>query len=84
MGTSAAEAVSNADLSFSTRLEAAAAPGRLRDRADIDTAVGLVAAMRGCDIDAARRHLTEAAARAGLSEAVVARVLVQVLARRSD
>jgi GAF domain-containing protein len=84
MGTSAAEAVSNADLSFSTRLEAAAAPARLRDRTDIDTAVGLVAALRDCDIDAARRHLREAAARAALTEAVVARVLVQVLARRAD
>jgi GAF domain-containing protein len=84
MGTSAAEAVSNADLSFSTRLEAVAAPERLRDRTDVDTAVGLVAALRGCDIDAARRHLSEASARAGLGEAVVARVLVHVLARRPD
>ena len=46
MGTTAAEAVSNADLSFSTRLEAAAAPDRLRDRIAIDTAVGLLAALR--------------------------------------
>jgi GAF domain-containing protein len=83
MGTTAAEAVSNADLSFSTRLEAAAAPGRLRERAIIDTAVGLLAALRHLDVETARRHLTEAAARAGLSEALVARVVVVVYAGRA-
>jgi transcriptional regulator with GAF, ATPase, and Fis domain len=76
MGVTAAEAVSNADLSFSTRLEAAVAPARLRDQATVDTAVGLLAAVRHSDIDTAHRRLTEAAARAGLAEAVVARVVV--------
>jgi GAF domain-containing protein len=84
MGSSAAEAVSNADLSFSTRLEAAAAPSRLRDRAIIDTAVGLLAALRHLDLETARRHLTKAAARAGLSEALVARVVVVVHAGRAN
>jgi GAF domain-containing protein len=84
MGTTAAEAVSNADLSFSTRLEAAATPARLRDRTAIDTAVGLLAALRGSDVETARRHLTQTAARAGLSEVLVARVLVLVHARRAD
>jgi len=84
MGTTSAEAVSNADLSFSTRLEAAKAPGRLRDRAAIETAVGLLAALRHQDVDTARRHLTQAAARAGLSEAIVARVVVVVYAGRAD
>jgi GAF domain-containing protein len=84
MGSTAAEAVSNADLSFSTRLEAAAAPARLRERAIIDTAVGLLAALRRSDVESARRQLTEAAARAGLSEAVVARVVVVVHAGRAS
>jgi GAF domain-containing protein len=79
LGSSAAEAVSNADLSFSTRLEAAAAPGRLRDRIDVDTAVGLIAAMSGAGFETARRRLTDAAARAGLTESMVARVVVLVL-----
>jgi GAF domain-containing protein len=82
MGTNAAEAVSNADLSFSTRLEAAAAPRRLMDRATIDTAVGLLAALGHLDLETARRHLTKAAARAGVSEALVARVLIVVHAGR--
>ena len=84
MGTTAAEAVSNADLSFSTRLEARAAPAQIRDRTAIDTAVGLLAALRHSDIDTARRQLIEAAARAGITEALVARVLVLVHARRPD
>ena len=84
MGAAVEESVSNADLSFSTRLEAAAAPARLRDRAAIDTAVGLLAAVRRMDLDAARRQLREAAARAGLSEVLVARVVVVVHARRVD
>jgi hypothetical protein len=84
MGATAAEVVSNADLSFSTRLEAAAAPDLLRDRTDIDTAVGILAALRGTDVETARRHLTEAAARAGLAEPVVARILVLVHTRSLD
>ena len=84
MGSSPAEVVSNADLSFSTRLEAAAAPDRLRDRNFIDTAVGLLAALRDSDVDAARRLLTQAAARAGISEALIARVLVLVHAPRDE
>ena len=84
MGTTAAEAVSNADLSFSTRLEAAAAPAQIRDRTAIDTAVGLLAALRHSDLDTAQRLLMEAAARAGITEALVARVLVLVHARRPD
>jgi GAF domain-containing protein len=84
MGATAAEAVSNADLSFSTRLEALAAPAQIRDRTAIDTAVGLLAALRNSDLATAQRLLREAAARAGIAEALVARVLVLVHARRHD
>ena len=78
LGSQAAEAVSNADLSFSTRLEAARAPQRLKDQVDIDTAVGLIAADTGAALDAAQRLLDEAAARAGVRAALVARILVLV------
>jgi GAF domain-containing protein len=78
LGARAVEAVTNADLSFSTRLDAVAAPRLLRDRALVDTAVGLVAAQRGLSLDQAQDHLTRAAARAGVSETVVARVIVQI------
>ena len=78
LGARAAEAVTNADLSFSTRLDAVATPGRLRDRALVETAVGLIAAQRHVSVEEAQRHLTESAARAGVSEAVVARLVVQI------
>jgi GAF domain-containing protein len=78
LGASASEAVSNADLSFATRLEAAEAPDRLRQQLDIDTAVGLLAGLKGTGVDTAERRLIQAAARAGIDVAVVARVVVLV------
>jgi len=83
LGARAAEAITNADLSFSTRLDAVAAPRILRDRALVDTAVGLVAAQRGLSVEEAHRHLISAAARAGVSETVVARVVLQINAEPS-
>jgi GAF domain-containing protein len=73
------EAVSNADLSFSSRQRALAAPGILHDQQEVDTAVGLIAALQGVEVEVAERRLREAAARAGVSEALVARVLVLAL-----
>jgi len=78
VGASPTQAIANADLSFSTRLEAAAAPQILRDRAVIETAIGLVAADKGIDIEGARHQLLDAAARAGVLLAQVARVVVSV------
>ncbi len=78
LGARASEAVSNADLSFATRLEAAEAPDRLRQQLDVDTAVGLLAGLRGTGLETAERVLTQAAARAGIDVAVVARVVVLV------
>ena len=76
LGARAAEAVTNADLSFSTRLDAAAAPQQMRDRIEIETATGLLAARSGSDLEVAQRLLREAAVRAGVPLALVARVLV--------
>jgi GAF domain-containing protein len=76
LGARAAEAVTNADLSFSTRLDAAAAPQRMRDRIEIETATGLLAARSGKDLEVAQQLLREAAVRAGVPLALVARVLV--------
>ncbi len=73
------EAVSNADLSFSSRSKALATPGILRDRTEVETAVGLLAGTRGLDLELARSRLKEAAARAGVDEVAVARVLVLTL-----
>ena len=76
VGASAGEAVTNADLSFSTRLDAAAAPQQMQERIEVETATGLLAARSGTDLDVAQRLLREAAVRAGVPLAVVARVLV--------
>ena len=83
LGARAVEAVTNADLSFTTRLDAVAAPRLLRERALVDTAVGLVAAQRGLSVEEAHDHLVRAAARAGVSETAVARVIVQIHAQSS-
>ena len=58
--------MTNADLSFSTRLDAAAAPQQMRDRIEIETATGLLAARSGTDLEVAQRLLREAAVRAGV------------------
>ena len=72
---SAAEAVTNADLSFSTRLAALEAPQRLTEQHDVDIALGMITESQGVDIAAARQRLREAAARAGVSEQQAARVI---------
>jgi transcriptional regulator with GAF, ATPase, and Fis domain len=84
VGAAPITAVSNADLSFSTRLEAAATPQRMRDRAIIETAVGWVASERGIDVEAANQQLAQAAARAGIRLVEVARVLLSIYTERED
>jgi GAF domain-containing protein len=76
-GAWAPGAVSNADLPFRTRLEAAVAPGRVHDRYLLDQAYGWVAASQGVDVDTARQRLTDAAARAGITELQVARAVLE-------
>jgi GAF domain-containing protein len=78
LGTTAAEAVSNADLSFSTRLAAAETPRRLKESIDIETATGVVAGVSGVTLEEAERLLYQAAARADVPPALVARILVIV------
>lgn len=65
-GAWAAGAVANADLSFGTRLEAQAAPGRVRDRSTIAEAVDIIAREQGIDAESAERRLRTAAAQADL------------------
>jgi GAF domain-containing protein len=72
----ATAAIANADLSFSTRIKAAEAPQKIRDTQVIETAVGLLATRLGRAFDEARELLRQAAARAGITEAWVARVLI--------
>jgi GAF domain-containing protein len=79
LGAWAPGAVANADLSFTTRHEAAQGLSRLEDRDSIDRAVGVIASSQGVDIDAARHRLGRAATRAGISEVQVALTILGLL-----
>jgi GAF domain-containing protein len=76
LGASGLGAVTNADLSFSSRRRAAEAPSRLRESNDMDTALGILAARFEESVDEARERLLQAAARADVAPALVARVLL--------
>ena len=77
-GAWAPGAVSNADLSFTTRQAAARAPEELRDQARVEVATGIVAAMREVDVTKANELLREAARRAGVPLAKLARVIIHL------
>jgi len=72
----ALSAVKDADLAFSTRRAAAAAPQILAARADVQVAVGMIAAQHGVDFDGAESQLLEAAAQAGVPIQHVARAVI--------
>ena len=76
LGGSAESVITNADLGFSSLERARQAPAVLRDRARIDTAVGILAARYRQDVETARTRLLRAAQRAGVDPVVVARVLI--------
>lgn len=69
----AAKAVTNADLSFSTRLAAAEAP--LAEQYEVDIALGIIAESQGIDIATAHERLRRAAAHAGTTERQAARAV---------
>jgi GAF domain-containing protein len=71
-------AVTNADLSFTTRLRAQEAPARIRAAAKIETAAGILSAMRGVDDRTARETLRDAAARAGVNVLQIAEVIIEL------
>ncbi len=75
-GALAADAVSNADLAFSTRLEAATTAVRLAEQDELDLAVGIVAARMEVSTDAAERLLRQAALRADVALPHLARVVI--------
>jgi GAF domain-containing protein len=81
LGATAQGAVADADLSFASRRRAALAPVRLRDRNDVDTATGLLAARHHEPVSQAVERLAQAALRAGLSQAAAARVVLGLHAR---
>jgi GAF domain-containing protein len=76
LGAWATGAVSNADLSFSTRLEAAQAPDRLASTAAINQAIGVLVETRGWTTAEAAERLGRAAAQAGITQTQVALALL--------
>lgn len=71
-----AAAVSNADMSLSGVRRAQQSPQRMRDRFVVDQATGMVMAAHRVDAEVAGERLRDAAERAGISEAELARILV--------
>lgn len=77
-GAWAEGAVTNADLSFSTRDAAREAPQRLRDRTTFEVATGIVAAQLDVDVEAAEAHLLDAASQAGVEPVELALEVIRV------
>jgi len=75
-GAWAPGAVANADLSFTTRLEAARTPVRLDEMHTIDVAVGVIVAARGVSAEQASADLQHAAAQAGIGVLALARAVM--------
>jgi GAF domain-containing protein len=78
VGSDAALAVTNADLSFRTRATAQEAPEQLRAGGDINIALGIISSEQGVNIPVARQKLLQAARRAGISEVQAARAIKHV------
>lgn len=77
-GAWAPGAVTNADLSFSTRRDAEAAPRRLQSESIVGQAARIVAGFEGVPLDAAFRRISEAAQRAGISEEQLAEAVIRL------
>ncbi len=77
-GAWAAAAITNADLAFSTRDRARETPHRLRERAVIDTAIGILAVDLKVDVGTAEARLRTAAVAAGVGAVELARVIVDI------
>lgn len=71
-------AIINADLSFTTRGLAEAAPDQLRGDIDLTIACNVIAAHSAIPLEDARRRLNDAARRAGVSEAQLAHAVVEL------
>jgi hypothetical protein len=76
--------VTNADLSFQTRRTAEQAPEHLREDLDLSIAYAPVARLDGSDLEAARASVRDAAQRAGVTEARLARPSSRCNASRSE
>ncbi|MEW1952961.1 GAF domain-containing protein [Terrabacter sp. NPDC080008] len=76
LGAWAPGAVTNADLEFTTRTEAAAAPRRLQELHTVRCAVRMLAARSGVQSRTVETQLYEAAARAGIPVVALAHMVI--------
>ncbi len=77
LGAWAEGAIANADLGFASRRAAEDAPRLLFEATRIQIAVGILASLQDVPPPVARDRLREAARRAGVSEAAVARLVIE-------
>ena len=77
-------AVTNADLTFSTRQDAEQAPQRLREDLTITAAVAILAERHPGDLDEARGLLRDAALRAGVREVELAATVIEIDSHHED
>jgi GAF domain-containing protein len=75
--------VKNADLDFTTRFRAAETPDRLRAETLVDHAVGALMSRFGMSVDEAEDRLRDAAQRAGITDAQMARAILGLLTETS-
>ena len=78
-GAWAPGAITNADLTFSTRLEAARAPDQIRAQHVVDVAVGIIIENQAVSAATACERLEQAAERAGITQAQAARAIIRLL-----
>lgn len=81
-GAWAPGAVTNADLSFTSREEALQAPRRVRERIIIDVAIGVLAARLDVDVGEAERRLETASVYGGVELLALARAIVRMHGQR--
>jgi len=77
-------AVENADLDFTTRFRAAETPDRLRAETLVDQAVGALMSRWGISVDDAESRLRNAAQRAGITDAQMARAILELVVGASS
>ncbi len=82
LGAWAEGAITNADLTFSTRLAAQEAPQVLHDARRVDVAVGILAARERTSTAEAHRRLREAVAAAGVPVVMVPETVITFLGER--
>jgi transcriptional regulator with GAF, ATPase, and Fis domain len=75
-GAYAPDAVINADLSFSSRLEAVEAESRLQQDVEVNMAAGIISERSGTTIPEARHRMLLAAAEAGITQTQLAQAVI--------